>query len=82
MAATEIGVYRVLSQTGRAIAGAAEAIAALHRVPDIIQTVLTGNYRAVAAIKLAAFDLDELIDLEVGAYADDGADRAALVPIA
>jgi phosphoglycolate phosphatase len=70
-----------LKQTGRAIPGAAEAIAALHRVPDIIQTVLTGNYRAVAAIKLAAFNLDDLLDLEVGAYADDGADRAALVPI-
>jgi phosphoglycolate phosphatase-like HAD superfamily hydrolase len=71
-----------LKQTGRAIPGAAEAVAALHRVPGIIQTVLTGNYRAVAAIKLTAFDLDDLLDLEVGAYADDGADRAALVPVA
>ena len=71
-----------LRQTGRALPGAAEAIAALHHVSGIIQTVLTGNYRAVAAIKLAAFNLDDLLDLEVGAYADDGADRAALVHIA
>jgi phosphoglycolate phosphatase-like HAD superfamily hydrolase len=71
-----------LRQTGRAIPGAAEAIAALHRVPEIIQTVLTGNYRAVAAIKLAAFNLNDLLDLEVGAFADDGADRGALVPVA
>jgi phosphoglycolate phosphatase len=71
-----------LKQTGRAIPGAREAIAALHQVPRIIQTVLTGNYRAVAAIKLAAFDLGDLLDLEVGAYADDGSDRASLVSIA
>jgi len=71
-----------LERTGRAIPGAAEAIAALRRVPDVIQTVLTGNYRAVAAIKLSVFDLDDLLDLEVGAYADDGADRASLVSIA
>lgn len=71
-----------LKQIGRAIPGAAEAIAALHRVPDIIQTVLTGNYRAVAAIKLAAFHLDDLLDLEVGGYADDDAERAALVSVA
>jgi phosphoglycolate phosphatase-like HAD superfamily hydrolase len=70
-----------LKQTGRAIPGAAEAIRALHRVPDVIQSVLTGNYRAVAAIKLATFGLQDL-DLDVAAYADDGADRAALVPIA
>jgi phosphoglycolate phosphatase len=43
---------------------------------------LTGNYKAVAATKLATFELDELLDLDVGGYADDAADRAALVPIA
>jgi phosphoglycolate phosphatase-like HAD superfamily hydrolase len=71
-----------LKQIGRAIPGAAEAIAALHRVPGVIQSVLTGNYREVAAIKLAAFDLDELLDLEVGAYAEDATERASLVPVA
>jgi phosphoglycolate phosphatase-like HAD superfamily hydrolase len=71
-----------LKEIGRVLPGAAEAIAALHRVPGIIQTVLTGNYREVAAIKLAAFELDELLDLEVGAYADDATERASLVPVA
>jgi phosphoglycolate phosphatase-like HAD superfamily hydrolase len=71
-----------LRQGGRALPGAAAALAALNQVPDLIQAVLTGNYRAVAAVKLAAFHLDGILDLEVGAYADNAADRAALVPIA
>ena len=71
-----------LRTQGRALPGAAEAIAALHQIPRVIQTVLTGNYKAVAATKLAAFDLDRVLDLDVGAYADEAEDRAALVAIA
>lgn len=71
-----------LRERGRVLPGAAEAIAALAQVPGVIQTVLTGNYKAVAATKLHTFGLDAQLDLEVGAYADDGTDRAALVPIA
>jgi phosphoglycolate phosphatase-like HAD superfamily hydrolase len=71
-----------LRQVGRVLPGAAEALAALHQIPGTIQTALTGNYRAAAAVKLAAFDLDSALDLDVGAYADDATDRAALVPIA
>jgi phosphoglycolate phosphatase-like HAD superfamily hydrolase len=71
-----------LRQVGRALPGAAEALAALRQVPGTIQTVLTGNYRGVAAVKLAAFDLDSALDLDIGAYANDATDRAALVPIA
>jgi phosphoglycolate phosphatase-like HAD superfamily hydrolase len=71
-----------LRERGHALPGAAEAIAALAKVPGVVQTVLTGNYKAVAATKLRAFELDSQLDLEVGAYADDGAERAALIPIA
>jgi Predicted phosphatases len=71
-----------LRRQGHALPGAAAAIAALDQVPGVIQTVLTGNYKAVAAIKLAVFDLDRLLDLDIGAYADDAPDRAALVAIA
>jgi phosphoglycolate phosphatase-like HAD superfamily hydrolase len=31
--------------------------------------------------ELRIFGLDTVVDLEIGAYADDGAERAALVPI-
>lgn len=71
-----------LRQVGRVLPGAVEALSALRQVPGVIQTVLTGNYQAVAATKLATFALDKLLDLDVGAYADDATDRAALVPIA
>lgn len=71
-----------LRETGRALPGATEAIAALDQVPGVIQTVLTGNYREVAAIKLTTFRLADLLDLDIGAYAEDATDRADLVPVA
>ncbi|GIH12481.1 HAD family hydrolase [Rugosimonospora africana] len=71
-----------LRERGRALPGAAAAIAALAQVPGVIQTVLTGNYKAVAATKLQTFTLDSRLDFEVGAYADDGAERADLVQVA
>jgi phosphoglycolate phosphatase len=72
----------VLRRVGRALPGAADAIEALRQVPGVIQTVLTGNYKAVAATKLQTFGLAQHLDLDLGAYADDGTDRADLVPSA
>src|SRR5205807_2686423 len=68
-----------LRKVGRVLPGATEALAALSQVPGTVQTVLTGNYKGVAATKLAVFELDDALDLDVGAYADDATDRAALV---
>ncbi|GGU47110.1 HAD family hydrolase [Lentzea flava] len=67
---------------GRVLPGAREALAALAADPAIHQGVLTGNLRAVAHIKLAAFGLDRFLDLEASAYGDDHADRPELVTIA
>ncbi|MBX6721794.1 MAG: haloacid dehalogenase-like hydrolase [Dactylosporangium sp.] len=72
----------LLRERGRALPGAAEAVASLAQHPGVVQTVLTGNYRAVAAIKLEIFDLDKHIDLDVGAYGEDSTDRPPLVAIA
>lgn len=47
-----------------------------------VQTVLTGNTAANAAVKLDAFDLPRWLDLDVGAYGSDHADRNALVEVA
>jgi phosphoglycolate phosphatase-like HAD superfamily hydrolase len=44
--------------------------------------LLTGNLAANAAVKVAAFGLDQWLDLEIGAYGSDHADRRQLVPIA
>ena len=57
-----------------------------HRGPNysgpLVQSVLTGNMQATAAAKLAALDLDQFLDLRVGAYGDAHEIRADLVPVA
>jgi phosphoglycolate phosphatase-like HAD superfamily hydrolase len=71
-----------LRRQGRALPGAHEALRALAREPDLVQSVLTGNTRAAAELKLAAFGLDRYLDLGIGAYGTDNETRAALVKIA
>jgi phosphoglycolate phosphatase len=65
----------------RALPGAAAAIAAL-AAADLRQSVLTGNIRPLAALKLAAAGLGEHLDLDVGAYGDVHEIRAELVAVA
>jgi phosphoglycolate phosphatase len=65
----------------RALPGASAAIAAL-AAAGVRQSVLTGNIRPLAAVKLAAAGLGEHLDLDVGAYGDLHEDRAELVPAA
>jgi phosphoglycolate phosphatase-like HAD superfamily hydrolase len=69
---------------GRILPGARQALAALARLDHIrvYQSVLTGNLREVAAIKLAAFNLDQAVDLRIGAYGSDAVERTALAPFA
>lgn len=71
-----------LRRTGRALPGALEALSALAVRPEVLQSVLTGNLRAVAIQKLEAFDLGTLIEFDVGAYGEDGDQRSNLVRIA
>jgi len=71
-----------LRARGRALPGAAEALRALSQRDDAIQSVLTGNTRPSAEIKLRAFDLDRYLDFEIGAYGTDDDTRANLVGIA
>jgi phosphoglycolate phosphatase len=72
-----------MRERGRALPGARDAIAALAEVDGIVQSLLTGNVKPNAAVKLSAFDLllPEL-DLEIGAYGSDHRHRPALVSIA
>ena len=64
-----------------ALPGAAAAIASLAGA-GLRQSVLTGNIRPLAALKLAAAGLGEHLDLDVGAYGDMHEVRAELVPVA
>lgn len=62
--------------------GVPSLLARLHAEPRVLQSLLTGNIAANAVVKLAAFGLDQLVDLEVGAYGSDHHDRQELVPVA
>ena len=68
-----------LRERGLALPGAAEALDALAGVDGIVQTVVSGNVRAVAEIKLRTFGLDRHIVWNVGAYGEDADERADLV---
>jgi phosphoglycolate phosphatase len=61
--------------------GAAAAIAAL-AAAGARQSVLTGNIRPLAALKLAGAGLGQDLDLDVGAYGDAHEVRAELVTAA
>ena len=65
----------------RAMPGAAAAIAALAEA-GARQSVLTGNVRPLAELKLGLAGLGEHLDLDVGAYGDVHEVRAELVPVA
>lgn len=71
-----------LADQGRALPGARAALAALAQQPSVVQSVLTGNLRAVAMTKLCVFELDSYVDFTVGAYGEDAEERPQLVPIA
>ncbi|HEX7660999.1 MAG TPA: HAD hydrolase-like protein [Pseudonocardiaceae bacterium] len=71
-----------LRTIGRALPGAHDTLAHLADDPAIHQSVLTGNLRQVARIKLEVFDLDRYLDLGSGAYGDDNPHRPQLVAIA
>ncbi|MGH3720616.1 MAG: HAD family hydrolase [Pseudonocardiaceae bacterium] len=71
-----------LRTVGRALPGAHDTLARLAHSPTVYQSVLTGNLRDVARIKLEVFHLDHYLDLDAGAYGDDDPERSKLVAIA
>jgi phosphoglycolate phosphatase len=70
-----------MRERGRALPGAAAALAALAAIPGVTQTLVTGNLVAVARQKLGLFGLDGLIDFEIGGYGSEAHDRAELVAL-
>ena len=72
----------MIRRDGHAHTGAAEILSRLDAVPDVVQTVLTGNLAANARLKVGAFGLDRWLDLDIAATGDDHHDRTELVPVA
>ena len=69
----------LLVRHGHVLPGVREVLAALGTRPHVVQTLVTGNIRPVAVDKLAAFDLAELVDFDIGGYGTDDIVRATLV---
>ncbi|MGP3944948.1 HAD hydrolase-like protein [Streptomyces sp. 6N106] len=72
----------VLAARGHVLPGVPEVLDALSQVPGVRQSVLTGNMRILAELKLSVFGLAEYLDLDAGAYGDDAQERVALLPCA
>jgi phosphoglycolate phosphatase len=72
----------VIRRNGRLMPGIPAILERLHAEAGVRQSVLTGNIAANAAVKLGAFGLERWLDLDIGAYGSDDADRLRLVPIA
>lgn len=72
-----------MAEDGHAYSGVPEVLAALHEADGVINSLLTGNLQANAAVKVGAFGLDRWLDFESGAYGSDPHERRSdLVTIA
>jgi phosphoglycolate phosphatase-like HAD superfamily hydrolase len=82
LATTAHGYREEMRAKGRALPGAAEALDALASEAGVVQSVVTGNIRPIAELKLSLFGLDRHIHFDVGGYGSDDSDRATLVRLA
>ncbi len=72
-----------IAAEGRVYPGVRETLAALHEADGVINSLLTGNLEANAAVKVSAFGLDRWLDFGSGAYGSDPHERRSdLVAIA
>ncbi|MGW1071661.1 HAD family hydrolase [Streptomyces sp. NPDC002537] len=71
-----------LREQGHALPGAAAVLDAVAAQAGWEQSVVSGNVRAVAEIKLQTFGLDGHIRWALGAYGEDADERADLVHLA
>ncbi|WP_411090778.1 HAD family hydrolase [Streptomyces sp. 049-1] len=67
-----------LRERGHALPGAGAILAALAE-RGVRQSVVTGNVRQAAEVKLAVFGLDSYVLLDDGAYGEDGEGRPELL---
>jgi phosphoglycolate phosphatase-like HAD superfamily hydrolase len=72
-----------IAAEGHVYPGVPETLAALHEMDGVVNSLLTGNIEANAAVKVGAFGLDRWLDLEAGAYGSDPHERRSdLVAVA
>jgi phosphoglycolate phosphatase len=66
---------------GQLLPGAAEAVAAVAKLDDAVQTVLTGNGKPNAMLKLRAFGLDGFMDFDIGGYGSEAYPKGTLLRV-
>jgi phosphoglycolate phosphatase len=71
-----------IRKDGRVLPGAREALAAVARLREVVQSVLTGSIEPNAVAKLTALGLDKHLDFTVGGYGSETYPKAALVELA
>jgi phosphoglycolate phosphatase-like HAD superfamily hydrolase len=71
-----------LATAGQLLPGAAEAVAAVAKLGQVVQTVLTGNGKPNAMLKLSAFGLDGFMDFDVGGFGSEAYPRGTLLRVA
>jgi phosphoglycolate phosphatase-like HAD superfamily hydrolase len=74
--------FETLQLRGSALPGVCDVLRELSGRRAVAQSVLTGNIRPNAYVKLSAFSLEVFVDLGIGAYGSDAEVRADLVAIA
>lgn len=71
-----------LREKGVLLPGALDALKAVRAQPGCVPTVVTGNLKPNALLKLEAFNVDGFLDTEIGGYSSDDDHRPALVAVA
>jgi phosphoglycolate phosphatase len=70
-----------LINQGQLLPGAAEAMAAVAKLDGAVQSVLTGNGKPNALLKLRAFGLDTYVDCDIGGYGNQAYPKGTLLGV-
>ena len=71
-----------LKREGQLLPGATQAMAAVAELDGAVQSVLTGNSRPTAELKLRAFGLDGFVDFDIGGYGSEAYPKGTLLRVA
>ncbi len=71
-----------IKKYGRVLPGAKEAVTALKKRRDAVQTVLTGTIEPNARLTLATLGLGRALDLDVGGYGSENFPKSSLLQVA
>ena len=71
-----------LKREGQLLPGATQAMAAVAELAGAVQSVLTGNSRPTAELKLRAFGLDGFVDFDIGGYGSEAYPKGTLLRVA